>query len=809
LQALLEVQPDFQDAEVQKWDPDLKERLNRRCRQSLEWLQLQFNRQGFNEKVENAGWYGPGFYAAAIELFDHPSVKASLPQAGRQVALLAAAMGRMLQLSLNKGAVTKWDNRFPWHIGQVLVTWREKRLAYKALKKLDPLMKQLFNKLKKRQGSSGAWENPDEEDQVYYTVRALSACYVNTEENEFLDSESIALTHKFLLGLFRKNSDGLLLNPKASINALEAFQKLFDFRIRNSFPNLLLMLPARLNRLGLLDNILNPLGSDSGTLKRIRACARVQLEEQGKSGLELLGVNDRLYQSLKGRVEFLKEFAGERQEGLSEDQGKREEILHELRRFLSSTLTEMRSKSSRRLIAALWQTDGFLNFIPLIQHLSDLEQDRAFYKYYRDHLNHEVLLFLLGAYIYYNCATFRKRVDDEILDIYEKKKVPFQRHNLEGEFLFRWKLISTFHDIGYLFEVEPFKDKFTGRSRSKEELLRKSFRVVDEFRENFLFDYLMQYIKTPLQKGQTEEENETAREKEVRQLAQEVARKLQPYRWKITRARDLAKLTTGGNYADAFKLISQYVKSKHISEDLIEDYFKLCSTVAPKGVKEGVEVEKRPKFYDHGIMSALVLLKATDVQRHYLKELTNQNISGTLLYDYPQLVDLLDHPNTKAHLGVKQFFIRFSHVAGAIALHNINPRLYMQKQCRAFDAKNKKPRTGLEKAFYTKPTRAPGRYIISLRENPLAYLTALADTLQDWDRHSFRRISFGEDSGDPLSSSEVVIDFSEDQKINVKPLTREAREKYLSLKEPEAMDQYLLNWRQYVKIGDEKTDSAL
>ncbi len=814
LLALLAVLPDFQCEEVRRWNPNIGSQFEGEYRESLEWLQKQFNKKGFNATVADAGWYGPGFYAAAIELFDHKFVKELLKSEGRtaekHVNILAAAVKPMLEQSLGGGTAPRWENRFAWHAGQILVTWKEKRQDYSSLRKLDPVMTKLFKKLKKRQSDSGAWDNrgriKNEEDQVYYTVRALAACYVNTSDDELLASGTIARTHTFLLDQSRKHPDGLILNLKASINALEAFQKLFDFRIRETFPGVLVTLAERLNKLGLLDQILNPLESEVGTLKRIRACARTGIEERGQSGLELLGVNDLLYQSLKRKDEFLKEFTGDREKPPSERD--RKEIRTELRKFLSSTLTEARSGSSHRLIKQLWRTDGFLNFIPLIEHLSDLEQDRAFYKYYRDHLNHEVLLFLLGTYIYHNSATFREKVDDEILKIYEEKKISFDRLKLEGEFLFRWKLISTFHDIGYLFEVEPFRDKSVGRIRGKDQLLKKSFRVVDDFRKKFLFDYFMQYIETPRKRGQDENEYQTEREKEVSRLAKFVGKTLNDYKGKITQVKDLSKLTTGGKkYADAFKLISRYVKSGHIPNYLIGDYFRLCSSLAPRGVRDGVEVEKRPKFYDHGIMSALVLLKAADIQRHYLKELNDQNFSGSLLEqdEYTSLRNMLTGRQTRDHLNVEQFFVRFSHVAGAIALHNINPHLYMQSQCEAFDKRNKRLGSGLKKAFYSEPKNKVGRYIISLDENPLSYLTALADTLQDWDRHSFRRLSFGEDSGDPLSSSEVIIDFGDNDKINVRPLTRQAGEKYESMTEAEAMDQYLKDWRTYVIIHNAET----
>jgi hypothetical protein len=616
LLALFEVKPDFEDEEIQKWHPHINDEFDTAYRTSLEWLQKQFNEDGFNQKVERAVWYGPAHYAAAIELFDHPLVKQDFSQAKQNVEMLASAVKPMLEQSPNS---RKWNDLFAWHVGQFLVTWRE-RPEHPALKPLDDLMNSLFEELKARQDTKdGFWgvKVSKETEKVYNTVRALAAFYVCTEDDDLLNSTNIKVAHKYLLDVARNNA-GPIEDVKGSLNTLEGLQKLFDFRIRDIFPNVLMTVATRLNGYGIMDNILNPLESDPDTLKEIRASARKRLEEHGKSGLELLGVNDRLFQSLKGKHEFLKEFTGDRRRTPSETE--REAIRTELRRFLSATLTETRSKSSGRLIKALWQTDGFLSFIPLIEHLSELEQDGAFYKYYRDHLNHEVLLFLLGAYIYYNCAAFRGPVNDEILRIYDKQNIPFDSRKLEGEFLFRWKLISTFHDIGYLFEVDPIEDKSTRTFRTKADLLVSSFTVVDKFRKNFLFDYFNQYVQASPQPTLSSKDVETAREKEIRDLADEIGKGLKHYDEVVEKKENLFELSTvDGEYRNAFKLISRHVKPDFIGGDLIEDYFKLCDVTPVSKVDDSREVKRTP-FLDHGIMSALILLKAADIQRYYVTD---------------------------------------------------------------------------------------------------------------------------------------------------------------------------------------------
>lgn len=800
VRALLEVESELDDKEIQAWDPTLRNKLQSQSSKSLQWLREQFNDEGFkHQRVTDAEWFGPGFYAAAIELFAHPTARKRLSRTPDPIDDLVAAVEACL-----KSGSTSWHNRFAWHAGQILVTWSEKRKSFKVLQNLDPIMKALFAQLLEHQSDNGAWDNNGAEKnleyKVYYTVRGLAACYTCLDESDILECKQIHLAHQFLLKEFRRAGDGRLVNTKASINAIGAFQKLFDFNIRDLLPNAFMTGIARMNRLGLLDDILNPAGNDAATLRNIRKTARKKLEASGEDALELLGVNSQLYDALKGRDDFLKEFTGDRSEDILDRE--RSEILEDLRRCLSSTLTETRSKFSHRLIMRLWDIDGFLNFRPLIEHLSDLEQDRAFYKYYRDHLNHELLLFLFGAYIYFNCQTFRDRINDEILELYEdkvtNKYLNQVRDNLTGEFLFRWKLISTFHDIGYLFEVDPFEDKSNKQIRSKKELIEKSFGIVDKFRENFLYDYLLQTLEVESRPGLKPEDARSAHEEEVKSLAEKIGRVLNPYPTTIKTEEDLLNLSTAGQYSKSFKLISQYVRPGHIGPDLIRNYFYLCGSTEVLETKDGKVKKQRDPFYDHGIMSALVLLKTSDVQRHYLKELSDKDFEGSLLYTNSRVREALLRPSTREHLDVTQFFIRFSHVAGAIALHNIWPTLYTKEQCENFDKSDKREGESIAEAFHPEPPDDSGRYLISFDENPLSYLTALADTLQDWDRHSFRRLSFTDDA-DPLTSSELTIGFKEDSRIHVTPLTEGAKKKYAKLTEPSSMN-HLYRWKDYLKI---------
>src|SRR5260370_39094141 len=77
-------------------------------------------------------------------------------------------------------------------------------------------------------------------------------------EEDISASPAIRLAHQFLSRIAGANEDSLLVNLKASINAIDAYQKLFGFRFPKVYPNPLVSLTARLNRLGLLKALQKP-----------------------------------------------------------------------------------------------------------------------------------------------------------------------------------------------------------------------------------------------------------------------------------------------------------------------------------------------------------------------------------------------------------------------------------------------------------------------------------------------------------------------------------------------------------------------
>ena len=706
-------------------------------RRSESWLRAQVNNR-FQKVSRLASWFGPGFHAGAIQLFDYLEGEKLISDGPKLIAAVAKNVAPMIK----QGVTRKWEKRFAWQVGQLIVAWKEKRERYAPLRLLDDDMYRLYEELKSLQSGDGAWHyDSDVAETNYNTARGLAACYVMEKENGLVNSPAIRKAHDYILRQAHQ-AEPFGGNLKACVNTIEAFQHIFRFQIPNIHFHLLVSLSYRLHCLGLEKTIFNPPDvNEHKLLEILRRTAKQKLENDGQQALETLGVNGRLYDYVTGKPELLDEF----------NQADHSQTKKKLERFLASTMTEVRSIHAKSLIKDLWTREGLLNFLPLIDHLSDLESERAFYAFYRDHLNHEVLLFLLGAYIYYEHETLRKNINAEIQQTYEhfSAKPP---QDLEKEFLFRWKLIATFHDIGYLFEIDPDPQGYHSKADWREEkqwLLEESFGMIDTVRARFLKEYFNQFNRIDVAN---------------------IEPRLTKYLPEIRSAEDLFSLKTTETGVDAFAVIDEMLNTlggERIKPGLIKDYFNLCRKTPSS---------RRDKFYDHGVMSALILLKVADIHRFYLRQLSDGRFSQRFRR-FPSFRQRLMEEATDKE-AQERFHIRFSHVAGAIALHNVYPKLYTQKDCAAFDAKKRRKDDRLLKsAFYPSNPRSKDRYFISPEENPMAYLTALADVLQDWDRHSFRRAPYEQDEKTPIAASEVTINCARN-KIVVTPLSASAKARY-------------------------------
>lgn len=337
--------------ELKQLDPKLCGTFEDRYKKSLVWLKKQAQ-QGF-KTLAKGRWYGPGFHAGAAELL-HDRAPELLPAlAGHVDTLLRAPRG------------ADWEKLFAWHIGQLIVIQRKLRGTSDAWRQLDDVLGQYYLELKsaKRQSDSGAWDNEGkisyDMDVLYCTVRGLAACYVMEDAPATCDT--IRKAHTYLLSAARE--DPPLRNTKACVNAIECYQQLFHAKIPSVHLNLLFSLMDRLDSLGLSASVLQS-QDERQTLADVRCAAQRRLAGLGGAAIEPLGINDQLYDELIGHPEVLQEF-----------QSVGTETRDALYAFLSAPMTEVRSNRARGLIRDLWNHTGFLNFMPFLERLSDLEHD--------------------------------------------------------------------------------------------------------------------------------------------------------------------------------------------------------------------------------------------------------------------------------------------------------------------------------------------------------------------------------------------------------------------------------------------------
>jgi hypothetical protein len=488
--------------------------------------------------------------------------------------------------------------------------------------------------------------------------------------------------------------------------------------------HLLLELSARLQRNGLHQVLEGNHNSDDVLLGSVQIAARRELERRGRSVIQPLGVNDALLELLNTRKVFIQEFGVDGADTRAT-----------LRRFFSATIDEVRSESARHLLKALWSRSGFLTFLPFLESVSDLEHKRAFYSRYRDHVNHELMVFVTGCYFYYKCDKIRDAIDREIAIHNQNAGTPAQES--EKEFLFRWKLISTFHDVGYMFEVDPNTSEASHLDKAK--LLEESLETINEFGETFPHAYLQRQLQM----------DETNAKALVSMLERQLGR---PPRAALTKVDDLLV-----HDDDPWERMASYTGPR-IPAELFKNYFQMCRN----------EDGPRSRFYDHGIMSALVFLETTALQhrtlRHWQEGALRKKLGAP---EFTQLRDLLSTESARDHLEPSRFWVRFNHVAGAIALHNIFPKLYGSGVAEKYH---------LHDAFYG--TAPASRYTIGLQEIPLAFLTAVTDTLQEWDRHTFRRPLFVKSDQQPLAAGEVYLGSSDDGRLLIRPLSERSKERY-------------------------------
>jgi hypothetical protein len=347
----------------------------------------------------------------------------------------------------------------------------------------------------------------------------------------------------------------------------------------------------------------------------------------------------------------------------------------DLFRAFGSHTESARVDWSKKLVKRIWHSDPTLGPYPFLDTLSEFQFDRLFYPNYRDHVCHQLKVYLLGLFIYDQCPQIRDELD---------RTLNIPGTNPTAEFLTRWLVTSLYHDVGYVLENdEGLQSGGTAWEKTRTDLnntLKSPLSTMPAFSELITSDVEQRLIQTNqifTPKVLTLTDIETYKKINLLdQLGEEASR---------------ARLGTGDS---PFRDYYNYTLTHDVTHP----------------------TSSRGRFRDHGIASALLLMRTWRSFSDYVADLCAKAGADPLIKPHFAQVDQL-----AKNLSLRAESIRAA--AAAMALHNINGNWW-------------------------DPAEALGcgltlrRFKICLSEDgyqlPLAFLLGLVDSLQDWDRPRYR-----------------------------------------------------------------------
>jgi formylglycine-generating enzyme required for sulfatase activity/energy-coupling factor transporter ATP-binding protein EcfA2 len=353
--------------------------------------------------------------------------------------------------------------------------------------------------------------------------------------------------------------------------------------------------------------------------------------------------------------------------------------------------------ASQELIRDLWRADGGLGPYPLLDVLADHQVSQVYYPAYRDHLVHQVRVWLLGLYLLQRIPSLRQALTDEVRA--EPVWTSSDATAVTAEALRRWKIAALWHDLGYVFEVQSGTEPQASMSKSLTAL-------------NATF-------ATPL----SELLGDQVLTANVERLWQQEALEVQPLPiW--PGLNDFDSLIAG-SYE---RLWQELAPAGHAAG--------LADTEVSGGLKPYLEICRRnelvgrPGFIDHGIAGALLLLRLHRFMTGYAGR-----VAGLLQEEHGPVASA-EQQQAAADLAAqtRASTATVTAAAQAIALHNVAPGL---------------PDSATAGTHGLSPNQFKLRLHTEGKRTglPLAYLLSLADGLQGWDRPRFSAPKAPEDIG--------------------------------------------------------------
>lgn len=340
---------------------------------------------------------------------------------------------------------------------------------------------------------------------------------------------------------------------------------------------------------------------------------------------------------------------------------------------------EARERTAIDLYKLIWGNHAEFGPLPTIELLNQFEHDRVFYKNYRDHTTHTVRTFLIGLYIYECNAIVQKAINNFFCQKYDSFH---EKH--EDIFIFIWSLAALYHDIGYIIE----NNKIYADSETKKETIRCI---------NSALQYPLSHTAKFLSQISEEKEGYIIDQNKI-------------YVVRISSINSIAD----NNLFERLLNASTSTNLALNEENGIKLYYLFASSHKTK--------DGRESFRDHGICSALLLLKTWFSFSEYLSVICDEKKCS---YQFGDIGDEV----IKLNKSLVSYAPLVIGAAESISLHNINKDLWNVSDAIAqklnFD----------QFCIYLNNVDKPHN------AHPIAFLLRLCDEIQMWDRPYFRAVT--------------------------------------------------------------------
>jgi L-histidine N-alpha-methyltransferase len=338
-----------------------------------------------------------------------------------------------------------------------------------------------------------------------------------------------------------------------------------------------------------------------------------------------------------------------------------------------------RVTASKELIKNLWSSHPELGPYPFLDCLSKFEFQRQFHHGYRDHVCHQLKVYLLGLGVLSCSPRLRDEVDMLVGEDCRDRI---------------WLVTAVFHDIGYVVEHD--------HSQPGDHPWQK---VKVAYRES-----MQQPLKSFFKQHQVSE-NAERRIQKVYGISTPT----------LDAMGDLEQDALFQAFGDEGVRAKLAPTATQMLKTPVQRYFEYAQKTASK---------LRPPFKDHGIASALLLAKTwLDFDEYLARFVAPPSPSHAQQLAHEAAIALAEvRPDIQGMIDKRNRLKKqVMRSAGAMSLHNITPGLWDMQDAEA---------QGLALDTFKIAIGQHG----ADNANPLSFLLAFVDTLQDWDRPTFSEI---------------------------------------------------------------------